>query len=111
MMMGMNIMTIVTDMSIAKRCVLFKMPRRCVKTTCALGAMLFAFGLMAGCDQSPQVSSSSTGLMHSRNYDAASLEEGRDCSLNIVQSVMAKTPKVTLNGEKLGLMENIRRLH
>lgn len=77
MMMGMNIMTIVTDMSIAKRCVLFKMPRRCVKTTCALGAMLFAFGLMAGCDQSPQISSSSTGLMHSRNYDAASLEEGK----------------------------------
>ena len=43
-----------------------------------LDALLFMFVItLAGCDQSPQISSSNTGLIPSRNYDAATLAAGR----------------------------------
>lgn len=69
-MMGMNIMIIATKLMM----IVAKLKLR---TLCAFGIMLLTLGPMVGCDQSPQVSSSSTGLMHSRSYDAASLEEGK----------------------------------
>jgi len=51
-----------------------------MKTTIMLIKHLLLYGLvifLAACEQNPQVSSSSTGLMQQRNYDTTALADGQ----------------------------------